>query len=140
MGPNGKLDLCEERMSERYAQSRSRGAVLVMVLVVCLWDMLLPTEGSLATHQVRTGTCEVVALHRCCNKNKIEERSQTVKCSCFPGQVAGTTRAAPSCVDASIVEQKWAGAVLQATRSKPPRFLLTETNYGNGREYTVNFR
>ncbi|XP_063073934.1 chemokine-like protein TAFA-5a isoform X1 [Engraulis encrasicolus] len=55
--------------------------------------------------QLAAGTCEIVTF----DKDSLPRRTiarQTARCACKKGQIAGTTRARPACVDARIVRTK----------------------------------
>ncbi|CAK6435436.1 unnamed protein product, partial [Pipistrellus nathusii] len=53
---------------------------LASMLMVC-YELMAGSSphprGRTGQHQVQLGTCDVLAVHRCCNRNHIEERSQS---------------------------------------------------------------
>ncbi|KAG1972109.1 chemokine-like protein TAFA-2 [Pimephales promelas] len=70
--------------------------------------------------QLAVGTCEIVMLNRDSSQPKRTIARQTARCACRRGQIAGTTRARPACVDARIVKSKqWAVAALKPSRLCP---------------------
>uniref|UniRef100_A0A3B3V767 Protein FAM19A5-like n=1 Tax=Poecilia latipinna TaxID=48699 RepID=A0A3B3V767_9TELE len=54
------------------------------------------------------GTCEIVTLDRDSSQPRTTIARQTVRCACRKGQIAGTTRTKPACVDVQIVRsEQW---------------------------------
>uniref|UniRef100_A0AAV2ITU1 TAFA chemokine like family member 5 n=1 Tax=Knipowitschia caucasica TaxID=637954 RepID=A0AAV2ITU1_KNICA len=51
------------------------------------------------TGQLAAGTCEIVTLDRDSSQPRRTIARQTARCACKKGQIAGTTRARPACVD-----------------------------------------
>ncbi|EGW14601.1 Protein FAM19A5 [Cricetulus griseus] len=49
--------------------------------------------------QLAAGTCEIVTLDRDSSQPRRTIARQTARCACRKGQIAGTTRARPACVD-----------------------------------------
>ncbi|KAM3609488.1 uncharacterized protein V6R79_015743 [Siganus canaliculatus] len=72
-------------------------AALCFLLLLLLHDHVL-REGLLAA-----GTCEIVTLDRDSSQPKRTIARQTARCACRKGQIAGTTRARPACVDDALV-------------------------------------
>ncbi|TSK13364.1 Plexin-A4 [Bagarius yarrelli] len=49
--------------------------------------------------QLAAGTCEIVTLDRDSSQPRRTIARQTARCACRKGQIAGTTKASPACVD-----------------------------------------
>lgn len=76
------------------------GAAICCLLLFLIHSQLLK-EGQLAA-----GTCEVVTFDRDSSQPRRTIARQTARCACRKGQIAGTTRARPACVDARIIRTK----------------------------------
>uniref|UniRef100_A0A8C5ADJ5 Uncharacterized protein n=1 Tax=Gadus morhua TaxID=8049 RepID=A0A8C5ADJ5_GADMO len=75
----------------------------------CLLVLLVIYSHLLREGQLAVGTCEVVLLNRDSSVPLRTVARQTARCACRRGQIAGTTRARPACVDG-----QW------SPRSRPP--------------------
>ncbi|KAM7129459.1 chemokine-like protein TAFA-5 isoform 1-T1 [Ciconia maguari] len=69
------------------------GAAICCFLIFVIHSQFLK-EGQLAA-----GTCEIVTLDRDSSQPRRTIARQTARCACKKGQIAGTTRARPACVD-----------------------------------------
>uniref|UniRef100_A0A8K9UCG4 TAFA chemokine like family member 5, like n=1 Tax=Oncorhynchus mykiss TaxID=8022 RepID=A0A8K9UCG4_ONCMY len=58
------------------------------------------------TRQLAVGTCEIVMLNRDSSVPRCTIARQTARCACRRGQIAGTTKARPACVDVRIVRSR----------------------------------
>ncbi|KAM8972091.1 chemokine-like protein TAFA-5 [Pelodytes ibericus] len=76
------------------------GAAICCFLIFVIHSQFLK-EGQLAA-----GTCEVVTYDRDSSQPRRTIARQTARCACKKGQIAGTTRARPACVDARIIKTK----------------------------------
>ncbi|XP_027631142.1 protein FAM19A5 isoform X1 [Tupaia chinensis] len=75
------------------------GAALCCFLVLVIHAQFLK-EGQLAA-----GTCEIVTLDRDSSQPRRTIARQTARCACRKGQIAGTTRARPACVDEHLTRR-----------------------------------
>uniref|UniRef100_A0A5F7ZQN0 Protein FAM19A5 n=1 Tax=Macaca mulatta TaxID=9544 RepID=A0A5F7ZQN0_MACMU len=78
----------------------------------------------LSAGQLAAGTCEIVTLDRDSSQPRRTIARQTARCACRKGQIAGTTRARPACVDGSpgllLSETSRRAQLLPCPGSLPP--------------------
>lgn len=85
--------------------------------------------------QLAAGTCEIVTLDRDSSQPRRTIARQTARCACRKGQIAGTTRARPACVDGKR-PRRLHGGCPPAQPPPAPSLMLS----GSGLRLTVSLR
>ncbi|XP_061780301.1 chemokine-like protein TAFA-5 [Nerophis lumbriciformis] len=80
---------------------RSLTAAGLCLLLVAVLHKHILHQGHLSS-----GSCEVVMMDRDSSQPRRTIARQTTRCACRKGQIAGTVRARPACVDVDIVSSR----------------------------------
>ncbi|XP_060698839.1 chemokine-like protein TAFA-5a isoform X1 [Hemiscyllium ocellatum] len=99
------------------------GAAVCSVLIFVIHSHLLK-EGQLAA-----GTCEIVTLDKDSSQPRRTIARQTARCACKKGQIAGTTRAKPACVDARIVKTRQWCEMLPCLEGEGCNLLMNKSGW-----------
>lgn len=99
------------------------GAAVCCVLLFVIHSHFLK-EGQLAA-----GTCEIVTLDKDSSQPRRTIARQTARCACKKGQIAGTTRAKPACVDARIVKTRQWCEMLPCLEGEGCNLLMNKSGW-----------
>lgn len=90
--------------------------------------------------QLAVGTCEIVMLNRDSSIPRRTIARQTARCACRRGQIAGTTRARPACVDGKIPKKddKNANISIELKRGETPSDHCETVNFSPFRSVSQN--
>ncbi|XP_072701141.1 chemokine-like protein TAFA-5 [Ciconia boyciana] len=95
---------------ERSAAATICCLLLLVLVLLLLLLRLLSSAPPRAGQELEVGMCEITALDRDLSHPRRTIARQTARCACRHGQVAGTARAKPACVDARLVaSRQWCG-------------------------------
>ncbi|XP_078275922.1 chemokine-like protein TAFA-5a isoform X1 [Rhinoraja longicauda] len=79
--------------------------------------------------QLAAGTCEIVTLDKDSSQPRRTIARQTARCACKKGQIAGTTRAKPACVDARIVKTRQWCEMLPCLEGEGCNLLMNKSGW-----------
>ncbi|KAM7410910.1 hypothetical protein PAMA_021060 [Pampus argenteus] len=79
------------------------------------------TEEEEEDCQLAVGTCEIVMLNRDSSVPRRTIARQTARCACRRGQIAGTTRARPACVD-DLISTRRIKKIMNTNKSRNKTF------------------
>ncbi|KAF0040318.1 hypothetical protein F2P81_006216 [Scophthalmus maximus] len=105
--PREDTDPCgQDVTAPRFLLEQEEIAIIITTKCIRLYEKYAVRDALHHEGQLAAGTCEIVTLDRDSSQPRRTIARQTARCACRKGEIAGTTRARPACVNVRIVRSR----------------------------------